>query len=103
MKTIFSNSDAATERAMNAAAERKLQRNAAERAEQRPELRVIRGEAERPQVPSWSQSAHIQISEEGRALIARMAKHAEDHLVEGTTDEAIAKFVAEGIEEGFLE
>ncbi len=103
MKSIFSSSDAATEQA-RAAARRRLGGQPANRSVTRGPLRLVKSEqpvAEK--LPPWSKSAHIRISEEGRALLAKMAHETEENLIEGSPEDAIALLVAEGIEEGFLD
>jgi hypothetical protein len=70
----------------------------------RPKLKVVDGtRVDKPRMPASTSGVQIQISEEGRALVARLAQKTEHEYMEEPSDVTISRLVAEGIEEGFWE
>lgn len=70
----------------------------------RPQLKVVDNALpEKPRLPPESPSAKIRISEEGRAMLSKLAAHTEQELMEEPSEATISRLVAEGIEEGFFD
>ncbi len=108
MKTTFNSHQTPAQRAKSALDEHQRNRDPAAPIDGKPTLRLLSGGADmKGKLPDWSHSAHIQISDEGRALVSRMAQQAEEQLEDqfgpGASEAALAQLVAEGIEEGFLD
>jgi|GEM_PF-2861499 len=101
MKTVTSGADQAVERARQ-----ELLNNRSAQGRQVGHLRVIEGQQPanlKARLPPESPPVEIEISEEGRALLSRMAERAERELMHESGDETIARFVADGIDEGWIE
>lgn len=104
MKTITHHLEGAAQRAKDALRARAGQTDNAPRPAESNKLRLVQGQAnDRPALPDWAPSSHVNISERGRELLSRLAQTAEQGAPEGASDEELGLFVAEGIEDGFLD
>ena len=80
------------------------ERQAGQTTGPRAQLKVVEGALpDKARLPAQAAGVNIQISEEGRALVARLAEKTENEYMEESSEATISRLVAEGIEEGFFE